>query len=180
MGLDQRYEVVARAVYDELVLTSATRVLDVVRWTSGQLWLSDPLRPGSGRAYAPQSFDATTRPVRQGKFRPIGRSDAVITTGIRGLREGSFVIVTHDRVSRAAFLDLVNESEIVLLRIPPDTADPVIADHEGETIYVRLEGDAPEERPIPHRTPHRVLTQAWTEQQRPLDNLEYVEGGGII
>lgn len=172
-GRPLRYEIVTRAVYEELVLISPTLTLAEVTWTSGWLWLSDPLVPGSGRSYAPQSFGAVTRPVRQGKFRPIGRPDAVITTGVRGLREGTFTIVAHDRETRERFLEFVNSTEVVLLRVPPDTADPAVADPLGETIYVRLEGDAPEERPLPSRTPHRIIVQAWTEQVRPLEDLEF-------
>jgi hypothetical protein len=173
MGVEAVYEASVRAVYPNAALVSTLGPSQPVRWVSGWLWLSDPLRPGSGRRFAPVSFDAITRPVRQGKFRPIGRADAVITTGVRGLREGSFTIVCHTREEREAFQELSDFSETVLVRIPPDTADPRIADLEGETIYVRFEGDAPEERPLPSRTPHRVIKQAWTEQRSPEVGFDY-------
>lgn len=168
MGSDMYYSVVIRAVYSNAALVTPPMLLPPARWVSGWVWLSDPLRRNSGRFFAPQSFDAVTRPVRQGKFRPIGRPDAVMTTGVRGLREGSFTIVAHTREERTAFQDLSDESEILLLRIPPDQGDP-----EGDTLYVRFEGDAPEERPLQHRTPHRTIKQSWTEQRPPTVNFEY-------
>jgi hypothetical protein len=167
IGADMTYAVTIRAVYSNAALVSAPVSIPPARWTSGYLWLSDPLRRGSGRSFSPQSFDAITRPVRQGKFRPIGRPDAVMTTGVRGLREGSFTLVMHDREERQEFQSLSDFSEILLLRIPPDTADPTLADPLGETFYIRFEGDAPEERPLPSRTPHRIITQAWVEQRSP-------------
>lgn len=173
VGRPLQYEVTTRAVYPNAALVSPPFRPEETIWTSGLLWLSDPLRPGSGRAFQIQELAEITRPVRQGKFRPIGRADAVITTGVRGLRESNFTIIAHRRVDREAFQDIADHTEIVLLRVPPDTADPTIADPEGETIYVRFEGDAPEKRPLVSRTPHRTINQAWTEQLPPTTNFEW-------
>lgn len=167
IGVVQHYVATTRAVYPSAVLTSERILTNAVRWSSGFMWLSDPLRPGSQRSFAPQSFGAVTRPVQQGKFRPLGRADAVITSGTRGLREGSYKIVTHSRTEREAYDSLVDNSEIILLRVPPDNADHRIADPAGETVYVRLEGDAPQVRPLSSRTPHREIEQSWTEQYAP-------------
>jgi hypothetical protein len=170
LGIDQVYEIVTRAVYPNAVLSGPEFITDDIRWSSGWLWLSDPLRASSARAFGPQKFSAVTRPVRQGKFRPIGRPDAIIVTGVRALREGSFTIVTDNRADREAFRDLTDNSEIILLRIPPDQGEEM-----GETLYIRLEGDGPEDRPLASRTTHRTIEQAWVEQTRPLDYLEYIE-----
>jgi hypothetical protein len=178
MSIPQTYTATTRAVYPNAALVSDAGSSDPVTWVDGYLWLSDPLRPGSGRRFSPVGFDAVTRPVRQGKFRPIGRPDAIITTGVRGLREGAFTIVCHTREEREAFQELSDRSEILLMRVPPDTADPRIADYLGETLYVRLEGDAPEERPLSSRTPHRTIKQSWTEQRSPEVGYEYVEDEG--
>jgi hypothetical protein len=167
-GKEQVYGVITRAIYPNAVLASPMMLSEPTVWTSGWLWLSDPLRPGSGRAWGPQSFGAVVRPVRQGKFRPIGRADAVLTTGIRGLREGSFVIVTASRAERDAYDDLDDRSDVILMRIPPDQGE-----EEGETLYIKYEGDAPQTRPLPSRTPHRTIEQRWVEQRRPVSNLEY-------
>lgn len=171
MGTPQSYHVTNRAVYPNATLTAPTLMMDNVQWTSGWLWISDPLRSRTARQFGPQSFDATTRPVRQGVFRPVGRPDAVITTGVRGLREGKFTIVTATKADREAYDALVSQSGIVLLRVPPDQGEL-----DGETIYVKLTGDAPENRLLPSRTPHRGIGQSWIEQRRPLDNLEYSVG----
>jgi hypothetical protein len=169
IGVSQVYGAVARAIYPSgAILASPTMLVGPVLWTSGWLWLSDPLRPGTAHSWGPQSFGATTRPVRQGKYRPIGRPDAVLTTGVRALREGSFVIVTDSKVEREDFDELSDHSEIMLLRIPPDQGE--IA---GETIYVKFEDDSPQNRPLPSRTPHRTIEQKWVEQRRPVSNLEY-------
>jgi hypothetical protein len=175
MGDLQTYRVTTRAVYPNAALVSLPQYLQPVRWVDGYVWLSDPLRPGSARSFGPQSFDATTRPVRQGKFRPIGRPDAVITTGVRGLREGGYTIVTHDRGTRDEYRELTDLTEVLLLRIPPDQGDTV-----GETLYVRLEGDAPEERPLAQRTPHRVIKQSWTEQRAPETGFQFTELPGTL
>lgn len=171
IGVEQVYGGITRAIYPGATLASATTLSDPVLWSSGWLWLSDPLRPDSGRSWAPQSFGSVTRPVRQGKFRPIGRPDAILTTGVRALREGSFTLVTHTKEEREAFDDFVDRSDIVLMRIPPDQGETA-----GETIYVRFEGDAPQDRPSPHRVPHRTIEQRWVEQRRPLTQLEYTDG----
>jgi hypothetical protein len=173
IGADMTYAVTVRAIYPNATLVSAPVPLPAVQWTSGWLWLSDPLRRGSGRPFQPQNFDAITRPVRQGVFRPIGRPDALITTGVRGLREGAFTIIAHDRQDRHDFQTLSDLSEVLLLRIPPDTADPTHADPLGETLYVRFTGDAPEERPLPNRTPHRSIKQSWIEQRTPAVNYQW-------
>jgi hypothetical protein len=172
IGKEQDYQVVTTATYPGgLTLTSVPATVGPLTFTSGWLWLSDPLRPGTGRSFGPQALGDITRPTRRGKFRPLGRADAVITTGVRGLREGSFDIITWTREERDAFQDLVGDSDVLLLRVPPDQGDP-----EGDTIYIRVEGDAPESRPLPSRTPHRKISQAWVEQYRPLDYLEWTEG----
>jgi hypothetical protein len=168
IGLPQTYRVVVNGVYPGAVIASSPGLSDSARWQSGWLWLSDPLRPGTGRAFGPQSLGPINRPVRQGKFRPIGRPDAIVTTGTRGLREGSFVLVTWSREDREYFQALSDESETVLLRLPPDQGEDF-----GDAIYVRLEGDAPEERPLPSRTTHRTISQNWTEQRRPQQFLDY-------
>jgi hypothetical protein len=168
IGAPQYYEAIISAVYPNAVIASSPGVALPVAWTSGWLWLSDPLRPGTGRAFGPQALGPVNRPVRQGKFRPIGRSDAILTTGTRGLREGSFVLVTWTREERAYYQKLSDESETMLLRLPPDQGDTF-----GDSMYVRLEGDAPEDRPLPSRTMHRTIAQSWTEQRRPLTGLEY-------
>lgn len=174
MGKTQNYSISTKVVRSPTVaLTSNPDVLPDAVWTSGWLWISDPLRPGSGYAFKPQSFTAVTRPATQGKFRAIGRPDAIITTGVRGLREGGYTIVAHSRLDRDTHTDLTINSDIMLIRVPPDTVDPFFSDPEGETIYVRPEGDLPETRPIPIRTPHRTITQGWTEQNRPTDQLNY-------
>jgi hypothetical protein len=169
MGNDMTYAVTVRAVYINAALVTPPVTLPPARWVSGWFWISDPTRRNSGRFFGPKSFEPITRPVRQGKFRPIGRPDAVMTTGVRGLREGSFTIVTHNREEREAFENLSDFSEILLLRIPPDRGDDV-----GETLYVRFEGDAPEARPLQHRTPHREITQSWVEQRPPTSNFDFV------
>jgi hypothetical protein len=165
--------VVTSTVYQGgAVLTSTPAPIGPLTWTSGWLWLSDPLREGTARPFGPQSLGDIVRPIRQGKFRPLGRADAVITTGTRGLREGSFKLVTWTREEREAFQNLVETSGVLLLRIPPDQGDP-----RGDTIYIRVQGDSPEARPLPHRTPHRTIEQAWVEQYRPLDLLEWDDEG---
>jgi hypothetical protein len=169
MGNPMTYAVTIKALYANASLVSAPVELPPVSWSDGLLWISDPLRPGSARAFGVQSYDAIVRPIRQGKFRPIGRPDAVITTGVRGLREGGFTVVTHSREEREAFRDLTERSEILLLRIPPDQYEEI-----GETIYVRLEGDAPSERPFQQRTRHRTIKQEWTEQRSPDLGWDYV------
>lgn len=168
MGRPMIYLVCMRVTRPTAVLTSDYLTLPGAVWTSGWLWLSDPLRYGSGRAFGPQSFTSITRPIRQGKFRPIGRADAVITTGVRGLREGSYTIVAASREDRENHLDLITNSEIVLLRVPPDQGDD-----EGETIYIRPEGDSPETRLTDSRTTYRGITQNWTEQRRPPTAISY-------
>jgi hypothetical protein len=168
MGVPMRYAVTIRAKYGEQSLVTSPLVLNPVRWVDGWVWISDPLRLDSGRYFGPQSFDAVSRPVRQGKFRPIGRPDAIMTTGVRGLREGSFTIVAHTKRERQEFQALSDMSEIILLRIPPDQGEL-----EGETLYVRFEGDAPEVRPLAQRTPHRTIQQSWTEQRSPTTGFEY-------
>jgi hypothetical protein len=168
MGSPMIYLVYTRVTRPTATLVSPYLVLDGVSWTSGWLWLSDPLRYGSGRAFGPQSFAAILRPIRQGKFRPIGRPDAVITTGVRGLREGSYTIIAANRDDREAHLDLIVNSEVILLRVPPDQGDT-----EGETIYIRPEGDSPEMRLTEGRTTYRGITQNWTEQRRPLTAISY-------
>lgn len=168
IGVPQVYGGITRAVYPNAILASSTILTDAVTWTSGWLWLSDPLRPGSARAWGPQSFGSTIRPTRQGKFRPIARPDAVLTTGVRALREGVFTIVTATKAEREAFNQFDDRSESVLIRIPPDQGET-----EGETIYAKFEGDAPHDRPLPHRTPHRTIEQKWVEQRRPITQLEY-------
>lgn len=170
IGIPQQYEVVVRAVATGTTLSSNPYVIPEVLWTSGWLWLSDPARTGSARSFAPQSLGVVTRPARQGKFRPIGRPEAVFTKGTRGLREGSFTIVTKTRDERETYLDLVTETDVVLLRVPPDQGEL-----PGDTIYVRLEGDLPVSRPLPSRTPHRTIEQTWTEQLRPTTGLQHGE-----
>jgi hypothetical protein len=170
MGSLQAYEITNRAVYPDAVLTAASYLTEDVRWVSGFLWLSDPLIPGSAHVFGPQSYEEITRPVRQGVFRPISRADAVITTGVRGLREGGFTIITPTRAERLAFETFLNNTSVLLMRIPPDQGED-----EGDTIYVKFTGDAPEARPLPSRTSHRQFVQRWTEQLRPLDQLEYEE-----
>jgi hypothetical protein len=173
IGEPETYEITASTIYPGgAVLTSVPGVVGPLTWTSGWLWLSDPIRLGTARSFGPQSLGDITRPVRQGKFRPLGRADAVITTGVRGLREGSFKLVTWTREERDTFQNLVDNSGILLLRIPPDQGD-----EHGETIYIRVEGDAPESRPLASRTPHRTIEQAWVEQYRPLDLLEWFDEG---
>jgi hypothetical protein len=173
IGEPETYRVTMATVYPGgAVLTSVPRETDPCTWTSGWLWLSDPLRPGTARAFGPQSLGEIVRPVRQGKHRPIGRADAVLTTGTRGLREGSFKLVTWTREERDAFQDLVATSGVLLLRIPPDQGETV-----GDTIYIRIQGDAPESRPLASRTPHRTIEQAWVEQYRPLDLLDWADEG---
>lgn len=167
-GKEQIYGAITRAVYPNAILASATMLTDPVTWTPSFLWLSDPLRPGTSKAWGQQSFGTVNRPVRQGKFRPIGRPDAVLTTGIRALREGSFTIVTNTRAEREAYDDLVDRSEVVLMRIPPDQGET-----EGETIYIKFEGDAPQARLLPSRTPHRGIEQRWVEQRRPVEQLDF-------
>jgi hypothetical protein len=174
MGLDMTYAVTIRTIYVNAALVTAPQSLPAVRWVSGYLWLSDPLRRGSGRYFHPQAFEEVTRPVRQGTFRPIGRPDAIVTTGVRGLQESSFTIVTHSREEREVFTALSDKSEIILLRIPPDNADPTIADSQGETLYVKFIDNAPEKRPLQQRTPHRTITQAWVEQRTPAVGYDYV------
>ncbi len=173
LGESHDYEVTTSAVYSGgAVLTSVPGVVGPLSWTSGWMWLSDPLREGTARAFGPQSLGDVVRPIRQGKFRPLGRADAVITTGTRGLREGSFKLVTWTRDEREAFQDLVETSGVLLLRIPPDQGET-----RGETIFIRVQGDSPEARPLPHRTPHRTIEQGWVEQYRPLDFLEWTDEG---
>jgi hypothetical protein len=168
IGVPQTYAATTRAVYPNAVLASATFSSAPVAWSSGFLWLSDPIRVGSGRMFNPQKWGITTRPPRQGKFRPIGRPDAVMVTGVRGLREGSFTIVTYTRAEREDFEDLILNSEVLLLRTPPDQGEDI-----GDAIYIRLDSDAPEERPLDHRTQHRTISQAWAEQRRPQTYLNY-------
>lgn len=173
MGRAQNYSITTKVVRTTTSLVSTPDIVPTATWTSGWLWISDPLRPGSGYAFMPQSFSAVTRPAAQGKFRAIGRADAIITTGVRGLREGSYTLVAHTRGDRDAHTALTLNSDILLLRVPPDTADPTFSDPEGDTVYVRPEGDLPETRPIAIRTPHRTITQGWTEQLRPTDHFEF-------
>jgi len=168
IGKPVQYEVITRAVYPNAILVSAPTGTSAVFWTSGWLWLSDPLRPGSGRAFIPQKFGSIERPVRQGKFRPIGREDAVITTGTRGLREGSYTILTPRRVDREAYEELTELTNVFLLRMPADQGEV-----EGEAYYVKFDGGSPQDRPVPTRTPHRTINQSWTEQRRPMSLLEY-------
>lgn len=168
VGEDQVYGVTTRAVYPNAVLTSQEVLSDPVRWTSGWLWISDPVRPGTGRPFQIVDLGAIQRPARQGKFRPLGRPDAIITTGVRGLREGNFQIVCHTRTERQNWEDLNDLSDVLLLRFPADQGEVV-----GDAIYVKFDGDAPEERPLRNRTPHRTIRQIWTEQKRPQTYLEF-------
>jgi hypothetical protein len=173
IGEQHDYEVVTSTVYPGgAVLTSEPGMIGPLIWTSGWLWLSDPLRVNTARPFGPQSLGDIVRPIRQGKFRPLGRADAVVTTGTRGLREGSFKLVTWTREEREAFQELVETSGVLLLRVPPDQGDT-----RGDTIFIRVQGDSPEARPLPHRTPHRTIEQAWVEQYRPLDLLEWDDEG---
>ncbi|MCW2763881.1 MAG: hypothetical protein JWR85_4082 [Marmoricola sp.] len=167
-GREQVYGAITRAVYPNAVLTSQEMLSAPTQWTSGWLWISDPLRPGSGRPFQLVDIGAIQRPARQGKFRPIGRSDAILTTGVRGLRESNFQIVCHTRDERENWDSLNNLSDVLLLRFPPDQGETV-----GESIYVKFDGDAPEERPLKNRTIHRTIRQVWTEQKRPQRRLEY-------
>ena len=168
IGVPQTYQAVTRAVYPGATLASLITTSDPVSWTSGFLWLSDPIRVGSGRMFNPVSWDKTTRPVRQGKFRPIGRPDVLMVSGVRGLQEGAFTIVTYTRAERLDFEDLTLNSEILLLRTPPDQGEDF-----GDAIYIRVDSDAPEARALEHRTQHRTITQAWVEQRRPMTYLDY-------
>jgi len=175
LGRAQDYRMTARAVYPNAVLASIPNSAPPVTWTSGWLWLSDPLRAGSGRGFAVSKLAAVTRPARQGKFHPIGRRDAVFVNDVHSLPEGSFTLATNDRATREAYYSILENSGIVLLRIPPDTGGRLggNGDLAGDTYYVQLEADTGEDRVFDSRTPHRVITQKWTAQLRPLDNLEY-------
>jgi hypothetical protein len=168
IGVPQTYTATTRAVYPDAVLASTPFQAVPVSWTSGFLWLSDPIRSGSGRMFNPQSWASTTRPVRQGKFRPLGRPDVIMVTGVRGLQEGAFTIVTYTRAERLDFEDLILNSEILLLRTPPDQGEDI-----GDAIYIRIDSDAPEARPLENRTQHRTITQSWVEQLRPETYLNF-------
>lgn len=170
IGVGQMYQANTRAVYPNATLASMMFTSLPVSWTSGFLWLSDPIRPGSGRVFNPQKFDNVVKPTRQGKFRPLGRPDAIMVSGVQGLREGSFTILTYTRAERDNYDDLVMNSQVLLLRMPPDQGEDF-----GDSLYFATDGSAPQSRPVDNRTTHRTITQNWTEQFRPLDFIDYGE-----
>ena len=110
------------------------------------------------------------KPTRQGKFRPLGRPDAIMVNGVQGLREGSFTLVTYTREERDNYDDLVTMSQVLLLRMPPDQGEDF-----GDSLYFATDGSAPQVRPLENRTTHRTISQNWTEQFRPLDSIDYGE-----
>jgi hypothetical protein len=92
----------------------------------------------------------------------------LFVNNVRGLREGSFTIVTYSADERQAFADLIANYDVLLLRYPPDQLDTV-----GDSVYFVPASDAPESRPIDNRTTHRTITMSFVEQAMPLDNLDY-------
>lgn len=171
IGATVIYGVTTKAVYPTATLTSAQALATPTSWTSGFLWLSDPLTPGSSYLFNPQKWGDQVAPTRQGKFKLIDRADALFVNGVRGLREGSFTIIAYTRADRDAFDALIKNNIVLLLRQPPDQGETV-----ADAIYIIPQADAPASRPLDNRTTHRTIALSWAEQPMPMDNIDYVGG----